>query len=120
MPARVSASFAQLRMMPAPAGSASVPGVRARFSVLPMLIAPPPRRRGGGAMSIGTTENLALTPGTDAEPAGAGIMRNWAKLALTLAGIVVLLAAWEVSVVAFKVPPYILPSPARVLAALWS
>jgi NitT/TauT family transport system permease protein len=39
---------------------------------------------------------------------------------LTVTGIIGLLLIWEASVDLFKMPPYIIPSPDRVLNALWS
>jgi NitT/TauT family transport system permease protein len=39
---------------------------------------------------------------------------------LTVTGIIGLLLIWEASVDLFKMPPYIVPSPDRVLNALWS
>jgi NitT/TauT family transport system permease protein len=48
------------------------------------------------------------------------LLRQAGRLGLTLLGIAILLAAWEIAVLWLKVPPYILPSPARVCAALWS
>ena len=37
-----------------------------------------------------------------------------------LAGFLGLLLVWKLSVIAFKVPPYILPAPEQVFTALWS
>lgn len=48
------------------------------------------------------------------------LLRQAGRLGLTLLGIAILLAAWEIAILWLKVPPYILPSPARVWAALWS
>jgi NitT/TauT family transport system permease protein len=42
------------------------------------------------------------------------------NILLTVAGIIGLLVIWEASVDLMKVPPYIIPSPARVFSALWS
>lgn len=70
-------------------------------------------------MSSGNSENLALTQETQVELSSAEIGHSVSKLLLTLGGVMVLLALWEVSVIWFKVAPYILPPPGRVLAALW-
>ncbi|MPZ58895.1 MAG: ABC transporter permease subunit [Rhizobiales bacterium] len=42
------------------------------------------------------------------------------RILLTLAGAVVLLGLWHLSVVVLQVPPYILPPPATVVSALWN
>jgi len=52
-------------------------------------------------------------------PAGAGAARA-GRIALTLSGGIVLLLLWQACVAWLGVPPYILPAPAKVLAALWS
>jgi NitT/TauT family transport system permease protein len=48
------------------------------------------------------------------------MIRSLNKALLTIAGVVILIALWQVTVIGLKVPSYILPPPAQVLTALWS
>jgi NitT/TauT family transport system permease protein len=50
----------------------------------------------------------------------ARLARRVARLALTLAGLILLFVLWEGAVLWFKVPAYILPPPLQVATALWS
>jgi NitT/TauT family transport system permease protein len=54
-----------------------------------------------------------------APEAGAGIPRL-ARIAVPVAMLALLIAVWQAYVTAYDVPHYILPSPVRVAAALWT
>jgi NitT/TauT family transport system permease protein len=62
--------------------------------------------------------NVALPAETIEAPSHG--RRRIGKIFLTVAGIAVLLVAWQLIVTWLKVPAYILPAPAQVWVALWS
>jgi NitT/TauT family transport system permease protein len=48
------------------------------------------------------------------------VLRSLNKALLTIAGVLILIALWQVTVTVLKVPSYILPPPGQVWIALWS
>jgi NitT/TauT family transport system permease protein len=76
-------------------------------------------------MSTGKPEDLPIGVGhepieREPGPVLLALRRRGQKIGLTILGIVVLLVFWDLGVKQLHVPPYILPAPDTVLAALWS
>jgi NitT/TauT family transport system permease protein len=63
--------------------------------------------------------DTALPPGPERDPAW-GLHGRFGRALLIVGGAVALLSVWEFCVRVLNIPPYVLPSPEKVVAALWS